>query len=133
MRFVELGQAWHVPYMLFCHRDIATALETTDHFLPIIESIDKPLVLGKKDNETFPDHMRDIFFRFYPEHGYARREVTLFDDKHTMAHIVHGLGLFESISDARKNGWNKPIPRGPSIVAQVSKKDYTRLFFLNKT
>lgn len=30
----------------------------------------------------------------------------------TMAHIVAKIGVFESISEARKNGWNKPVQKG---------------------
>jgi hypothetical protein len=29
-----------------------------------------------------------------------------------MAHIMVEAGLFNSVSNARKNGWNKPIPNG---------------------
>lgn len=29
-----------------------------------------------------------------------------------MAHVMHAAGIFPSISTARKNGWNKPIPVG---------------------
>ena len=29
-----------------------------------------------------------------------------------MAHVMHAAGIFPSISAARKNGWNKPIPAG---------------------
>jgi hypothetical protein len=29
-----------------------------------------------------------------------------------MAHLIHASGVFDSIGNARKNGWNKPIPKG---------------------
>jgi hypothetical protein len=29
-----------------------------------------------------------------------------------MAHVMHVAGVFPSVSIARKNGWNKPIPDG---------------------
>lgn len=29
-----------------------------------------------------------------------------------MAHLLNQLGLFNSVSNARKNGWDKPIPNG---------------------
>ena len=29
-----------------------------------------------------------------------------------LAHVMHAAGLFPSVSIARKNGWNKPIPDG---------------------
>lgn len=33
-------------------------------------------------------------------------------NKLLMAHIVTELGIFKSVNDARKNGWNKPIELG---------------------
>ena len=41
----------------------------------------------------------------------------------TMAHIMHAAGIFPSISQARKNGWDKDIPYGFSSH-RVSKKRY---------
>ena len=35
-----------------------------------------------------------------------------FDDSCIMAHLMVKGGLFPSVSQARKNGWNKPIPKG---------------------
>ena len=32
----------------------------------------------------------------------------------TMAHIMTGAGVFPSVGQARKNGWDKPIPAGYS-------------------
>jgi len=29
-----------------------------------------------------------------------------------MAHVMHAAGIFPSVTAARKNGWNKPIPVG---------------------
>jgi len=29
-----------------------------------------------------------------------------------MAHVMAEAGIFSSVSQARKNGWNKPIPKG---------------------
>lgn len=36
----------------------------------------------------------------------------LIDSDKTMAHLLARLGKFKSIGDARKNGWDKPIPIG---------------------
>lgn len=30
----------------------------------------------------------------------------------TLAHIMHHIGAFKSISEARKNGWNRPVTKG---------------------
>ena len=44
---------------------------------------------------------------------------------------MHVAGIFSSISEARKNGWNKPIPNGFSefTVGKTKKK----IWILNKT
>jgi hypothetical protein len=34
------------------------------------------------------------------------------EDNWIMAHVMHVAGVFPSVSIARKNGWNKPIPDG---------------------
>lgn len=36
----------------------------------------------------------------------------LFDDSHTMAHLMHMAGCFPSITQAKKNGWDKPVQKG---------------------
>lgn len=35
-----------------------------------------------------------------------------FPEHWTLAHIMHAAGIFKSVSEARKNGWNKPIKPG---------------------
>ena len=40
------------------------------------------------------------------------------NDGPTMAHVMHKAGLFKSISDARKNGWNRPIEQGKWVVGK---------------
>jgi len=35
-----------------------------------------------------------------------------FEAHHTMAHVLFTAGVFPSVSQARNNGWNKPIPSG---------------------
>jgi len=46
------------------------------------------------------------------------------EDNWIMAHIMHLAGVFPSVSLARKNGWNKPIPEGFSefTVGKMKKK-----------
>jgi hypothetical protein len=39
----------------------------------------------------------------------------------TWAHVLAKLGPFKSISDARKNGWNKPIEEGFTDTFKVGK------------
>jgi len=52
-----------------------------------------------------------------------KQEQVFFDLKDGMliAHFMHQAGVFKSVSEARKNGWNKSIPEGFSTFV-VSKK-----------
>ena len=34
------------------------------------------------------------------------------EDNWLLAHVMHVAGLFPSVGIARKNGWNRPIPKG---------------------
>jgi len=45
----------------------------------------------------------------------------MIEDNWNMAHILHHAKIFPSVSQARKNGWNKPIPDGFNIIT-VGKK-----------
>lgn len=38
--------------------------------------------------------------------------IVRFDDNWKMAHILHAAGIFTSVSDARKSGWNQEIASG---------------------
>lgn len=53
-----------------------------------------------------------------------------FDDSWTMAHIMNAAGIFKSVSEARKNGWNKPIPNGFSHHVVTKRK--INIFILSK-
>lgn len=46
-----------------------------------------------------------------------------------MANLLHTLGLFDSASQARKAGWNKPIPKGWSEFTVGKLK--TKIYILN--
>jgi len=48
-----------------------------------------------------------------------------------MAHILHSVGMFTSISQARKNGWDKPIPRGFTVIEVGKKAKKQEIFILN--
>lgn len=30
----------------------------------------------------------------------------------SMAHVMHAAGVFTSVGQARRNGWDRPVPRG---------------------
>lgn len=44
--------------------------------------------------------------------GFWKTISILESHQNTMAHVVAGFDLFESVNQARKNGWNKPILPG---------------------
>jgi len=49
-----------------------------------------------------------------------------------MAHILYEAGIFPSISQARKNGWNKPIPNGFNILTIGKKAKKKNIFIFNE-
>ena len=51
--------------------------------------------------------------------------------KWCMAHIMHNIGLFKSITQARKNGWDKPIPFGWTELTVGQKAKKQDVFILN--
>ena len=55
---------------------------------------------------------------------------THFNDTHTLAHIMHWVGICPSVSQARKNGWNKPVPFGFSEF--IVGKNKKQVFILNR-
>lgn len=42
----------------------------------------------------------------------ANEDFTIIEDNWIMAHIMHKAGIFKSVSQAKKAGWNIPIPDG---------------------
>jgi len=46
----------------------------------------------------------------------------IIQDNWDMAHVMHKACIFPSISQARKNGWDKPIPEGFNIFIIGKKK-----------
>lgn len=50
-------------------------------------------------------------------------------DKWIMAHLLHHVGIFKSITQARKNGWDKPIPKGFNFF-DVGKKAKKQTFYV---
>lgn len=53
-----------------------------------------------------------------------------FNDNHsTIAHLLHIGGCFKSISAARKNGWDKPIP--PGYTQFSFGKTYLKVYIVN--
>ena len=56
--------------------------------------------IGEEEKELF----------FGPFNG--DEEWFIIEEKDIMANVLVKAGIFPSISQARKNGWNKPIPEG---------------------
>jgi hypothetical protein len=52
------------------------------------------------------------------------------EDNWTMAHIMHVAGIFPSVGQARKNGWDKPISPGFSEFTVGKRK--LGVFILNE-
>jgi hypothetical protein len=52
------------------------------------------------------------------------------EDDWSLAHVMFFSGLFSSVSMARKNGWNKPVPNGFSKFTVGKNK--VSVFILNK-
>lgn len=53
-----------------------------------------------------------------------------FPQNWTMAHIMHAANIFKSVSEAKRNGWDKPIPHGFQALTVTKKK--IRIFILHK-
>jgi hypothetical protein len=51
-------------------------------------------------------------------------------DNWIMAHVLHAAGIFTSVSQARKNGWNKPIPNGFTALEVGKKANKKNIFIL---
>jgi hypothetical protein len=78
---------------------------------------------------SFKDDREALDLFFGPiESGNPNDQIDFFDDNDTMAHIVHRIGMFKSVNDARRNGWDKPVPRGYS--EHKFKKRGLRMFVL---
>ena len=50
------------------------------------------------------------------------------NEENLLAHIMHKAGIFPSVSQARKNGWNKEIPLGFSEFTVGKKKILISIF-----
>lgn len=49
----------------------------------------------------------------------------------TMAHIMHNIGAFKSVSEARKNGWDKKIPLGWNEIKLSKRFNGRKLYIWN--
>lgn len=80
-----------------------------------VSEIQKELFFGPLDEETIDEN---VFVIFDP-------------DKWIMAHLLHHVGIFKSVTQARKNGWDKPIPKGFRFFPVGSKAKKQTFYVLN--
>ena len=59
-------------------------------------------------HKDLSDTDRELFFGPLTEQD----EFILIDSTWTLAHIAHAIGMFPSVNQARKNGFNKPLDSG---------------------
>jgi hypothetical protein len=53
-----------------------------------------------------------------------------FPDNWSMAHVMHSAGIFKSVSEAKRNGWDKTISQGFQALTVTKKK--IKIFILNE-
>ena len=56
----------------------------------------------------------------------------IIEDHWNMAHILHQAGIFPSVTQARKNGWDKPIPEGFTFITVGKKAKKKDLFIFSQ-
>jgi len=84
----------------------------------------KKFIDGKNFIKNIDEKDKDIFFG--PNEEFIDIQLNW-----CMAHIMHNIGLFKSITQARKNGWDKPIPEGFTKMSVGKKAKKQNVFILN--
>lgn len=79
------------------------------NFIKNVNEKDKDIFFGPLNNETFID----------------------IQPNWCMAHIIHNIGIFKSITQAKKNGWDKLIPEGFTKMTVGKKAKKQDVFILN--
>lgn len=82
-------------------------------------------------------NMRDADLAFqgipgstHPETKCSDYNFIFIQDNWNMAHLFHISGLFKSISEAKRNGWDKPI--SPGFQDIINKKRMIRITILGE-
>lgn len=65
-----------------------------------------------------PESDRELFFGPLGDD----EEFILIEDGWLMAHIMHRVGIFPSVGQARKQGWDKPISEGFTMMTPTKRK-----------
>jgi hypothetical protein len=77
-------------------------------------------------SKNISDEDKNLFFGpIDPEDTFI-----IIEDHWIMAHILHASGNFPSVSQARKNGWNEPIPEGFTMLTVGKKAKRKDIFIL---
>ena len=85
----------------------------TEQFIPRAPVATWPGDTGLKNIHSFavegatPEDIELILGPFRPG-----ETVTIVPEIWTLAHIMHAVGAFPSVKQAKSNGWNRPIPDG---------------------
>ena len=64
--------------------------------------------------------------------GSLKEELLPFESNWTMAHLVHQAGIFNSVGEAKRNNWNKPIPFGFTDIKGIGKNKIRITIFNEK-
>ena len=67
------------------------------------------------------------------EAGIVPDFVSLEDTDKSMAHLLARLGKFQSVSEAKRNGWDKPIPTGWNAITIGKAAKRWDIFIWNPT
>lgn len=81
-----------------------------------------------------PEHDMGLFLSVEEEQtGVIPDLVTLEESDKTMAHLLSRLGKFSSVGEAKRNGWDKPIPTGWNHTVVGKAKNRLDLWIWNPT
>lgn len=64
---------------------------------------------------------RDIELLFGPMEPHDGPFIEL-EDHWLLAHVMHAAGVFKSVGEAKRNGWDKPVPKGWSQFTVTKRK-----------
>lgn len=77
-------------------------------------------IIGPK----FEERDRDLFFD-------NDELMPLLESDKTMAHLLVRLGKFKSVGEAKRNGWDKPVPFGWTEISIGKNQNKVHLFIWN--
>lgn len=78
--------------------------------------------------DTTPEDRELVMGPFTPDDG----PFLLFNDSHTLAHLLHMAGCYESVNQARKYGWSASVKKGYSQIRLGKNHSRMMIYILNK-